>query len=374
MKYVCGLLLAISFCAVAEETCECPKLACDPCSFQKGITFFTSKCGPAEARLKSCARPTCLPLAQVSAECPVLPKSGEVREPVVVKPAVEQVDPNAEIRIVGNVKVLSGSVSITHADGRRLVVNGESRVRETDTVESAADGKALVTFEGGNKLHVHPETVVQVREYRDQADPASRKALLQLIKGKIRNQVEQKYNGKTSSYRVMTTAAVAGVRGTDFVVEHREGGRLETKVETLGGKVVLASLDEKEMRDILRGEGATFTADLPDASFKGADVSDFIRRGRLSPVYKIPADRMEELDYASRVDVAKAPRRAKPAPARDVEICREPKGYFNQCVWRTRGGACERSRCDANGVWNDTTPARADACSAASPVVKACDY
>ncbi|NJL23792.1 MAG: hypothetical protein HC902_00490 [Calothrix sp. SM1_5_4] len=96
---------------------------------------------------------------------------------------------------------------------------------------------------------------MQIKEYKDQDIKESRKALLNLIKGKIRNQVEQKYKSKTSYYRVQTRAAVAGVRGTDFVIEHNEGKQIETRVETLGGRVILASLDEKTAREILRGEG-----------------------------------------------------------------------------------------------------------------------
>jgi hypothetical protein len=400
MKYVIGCLLAVSFCVMsinshaAEESCECPKLACDSCSFQQGVTFFTSKCGPANARLKSCARPTCMPVEEASKECPVPPTASKTpREPVVVK-TEDAADPNADVHIVGSVKVITGSVNIVHADGKKTTVtNGEARVRETDTVESSKDGTAVVNFDGGNKLHVHPDTAVQVKEFKDQSDPGSRKALLQLIKGKIRNQVEQKYNGKTSYYRVYTTAAVAGVRGTDFVMEHHEGGKIETKVETIGGHVILASLDEKEARDILRGEGATYSADMPDPSFKGKDYSEFIRKGKMSPVYKIDAERLADLEWDSRVDVAKnshRPRHEKAAA--EPEICERPKASFNQCAWRCVGNpggenrcrtdlpevSCVRQRCNGNGKWADETRVPASEASGQCPAngytVKTCDY
>jgi hypothetical protein len=388
------ILWTVSFwCAAGfalEESCDCPKLGCDPCSVEHGVTFYTSKCGPQQSRLKSCARPTCIPIEQASKECPVPPAADSgPREPVVVKEAgPAKADVNADVRIVGTVKVMAGSVSILRADGHRLAVNGEAKVRETDTIESSADGGALVTFDGGNKLHIHPGTSVQVKEYKDQADPDARKALLQLIKGKIRSQVEQKYNGKTSSYKVYTTGAVAGVRGTDFVMEHNEGKSLDTRVETLTGHVTLASLDEKEKRDVLRGEGASFHADLPGSDYKG-DLTDFVRKGKLSPVYKIPGDRLMLLDNDSRVDVAKAP---KVKHQREAEICQKPKGYFNQCAWTCVGNpakekacrvdlpnvACVRTRCNGNGQWADETRLNsAEAkglCPGEGVTVKDCDY
>lgn len=386
-----GLVVVVSsMIAVAEESCECVKLACDPCSQQQGITFFTHKCGENNARLKSCARPTCVALTTPTEQCPVLPKASEdKREPVIVKNTVDQADPNADIKLVGGIKVLSGSVTVVHADGKKIKVDGEMRVRESDTIQSAAESTALVQFDGGNKLHVHPDTVVQVKEYTDPQDSAGRKALLQLIKGKIRSQVEQKYNGKTSYYRVTTPAAVAGVRGTDFVMEHHEGAQIETRVETLTGKVTLASLDEKQIRELLRGEGAVFTADLPDTSFQGKDVSEFIQRGKLSAVYKIPGERLAELDADSRVTGPKR-KKVKAAPvASEKEICANPKGFFNQCAWECRGaspkakscgeggGTCVRTRCNGNGTWADETtlPAsRTGECPAKGAAVKACDY
>jgi hypothetical protein len=274
--------------------------------------------------------------------------------------------------VVGRVKVIQGSVSIVHADGRKTLVTGQpAELHERDRVESGHDGLALVNFEGGNKLHVHPDTEVEVKEYQNPKVEESRKALLHLIRGKIRNQVEQKYNGKTSYYRVSTKAAVAGVRGTDFLVEHHEDVGLETKVATFAGKVIFASLDEKQAVEIARGEGATFTADLPTSNADEKDLSAFIKRGILSPVYKIPADRFKELESSTRVDLARAKKPLVPESA----ICTKPQAYFNQCRWWLSDGHCLRERCNANGEWAEQTPLGSlSACPETGERVKDCDY
>lgn len=383
-----------------EVTCDCPRYACDACSFEQGVTFYSGKCGPQGVRIRSCSRPTCVPISAATDECPVPPAPGSApRDPIVVRPASSPsvIDANDDTRIVGNVKVMRGSVSIVHADGKKNTVEGETKLRETDTVEASNDGAALIKFDGGNKLHVHPDTVVQVKEYKDAQEPSSRRALLQLIKGKIRNQVEQKYNGKTSYYKVYTAGAVAGVRGTDFVMEHHEGKRLETKAETLSGRVTLATLDEKQANEILQGQGGIFAADLPDASFSGTDYTSFIQKGKLSPVYKIGKEQMRDLDLHSRVDIvasASGLRTPKIKEAdKDSNICQGPSGHFNQCMWKCIGNptrekstcrieqpnvSCRRYRCDGNGKWSDETNLQGDAakglCPATGAVVKDCDY
>lgn len=386
MRKITALLLGVASAVVvsqisfaAEVTCECPQLGCDPCSFNKGVTFYTEKCGPRDSKLKSCARPTCVPIEQASKECPNPPKADSgPREPIVISSTggdskLANVADDRSAPKVGKIKVIKGSVSIVGSDGKSAVVAGEGDIRETDTVQSGADATALVNFEGGNKLHVHPNTEVKVKEYKDPKEAASRRALLQLIKGKVRNQVEQKYNGKTSSFKIETKGAVAGVRGTDFIIEQKETDILETRVEALGGRVVFNGLDAKESREISRGEGATFT--MPKPSEKDKDLQEFIQKGSLSPVYKIPDSRLKELEFESRVDVARAPKRKGGGP--EVEICNQPKGYLNQCSWNLEDGRCIRRRCNANGNWAEFTKlpaASASACAPSGFTVKDCDY
>jgi hypothetical protein len=390
MKYVISCLVLMSSCVqfpsafAADLSCECPKLACDACSVEKGITFFTDKCGPADSKLKSCARPTCLPILEATKACPVPPVAdGTPREPIVLRsPAdvvVEEVQGGDERMVAGKVKVLQGSVSIVRADGKKEIVAKEGNIYEGDRVETGKETGAVVNFKGGNKMHVSPDTQVEVKEFSAPGAPDSRKALMNLIKGKIRNQVEQKYNGKTSYFKVSTRGAVAGVRGTDFVVSHSEDGKLETNVETLHGKVILGNMNESDYREVAKGEGATFSAPL------GASDAELVAHGKLSDVYKIPPERMADIDRDSRMDIARR------KTASDEPICEKPKGRLNQCLWKCEGNPegsrtcrtdlpqvkCTRTRCNANGHWAEETRLPAshhDNCPAAGQLIKNCDY
>ena len=338
--------------------------------------------------MKSCARPTCVPLEETTKACPVLPADvSQLRAPIVLKTAdevrQEEITDQSVIPSVGKVRVIQGSVSIVNAEGTSRVVSGAGELHEGERVEAGKDSGAIVDFAGGNKVHLHADTSVGVQEYKNEKLPESRRVLLNLIKGKIRNQVEQKYNGRSSYYRVTTKVAVAGVRGTVFVMEHKEQGAISSRVETLSGKVNLSNLDETESRAISRGQGAVLEAPIPAGDAGGAP------RGKLSDIYSLSSERMKELERDSRVDVATA--RAKSAKINpDVEICAKPKGKYNQCLWKCEGNPggekacrtdipgvrCTRSRCNANGIWAEETSlgGKATLCPSAGEIVKDCDY
>ncbi len=395
MKYVISCLVLVSFYvqnpvhAAQEVSCECPKLGCDPCSTEKGITFFSEKCGPALAKMKSCARPTCIPIDVATKECPVPPSADSgPRTPIVVvdkkhEVAREPAEGANEIPTIGKVKVLSGSVSIKSIDGELKVVSDEASLHEGDSVVSGKESGAVVNFQGGNKLHVQPDSEVQITEFKNQASPETRRALLNLIKGKVRNQVGQKYKGdKQSYYRIQTKGAVAGVRGTDFMASFdMVDGKLDTGIQTLGGKVELFNLDESDKRVLLKGDAVNFVADQPlDASAKPT--------GKFTDVRKMSADEMRDLDKGTRMDVARAKRKT----ASESAICDKPRANFNQCMWKCVGNPegskvcrtelpqvrCVRSRCNGNGEWAEETrvPAAASQvqCPNAGTLVKDCDY
>jgi hypothetical protein len=354
--------------ATDSASCECPTLGCDPCSFQKSITFYASKCGPNQSKVKSCARPTCLPLDEATKECPVLPKDTAAREPIVLKAAgatATESDFVAAPQEIGKVKVLKGSVSIVHADGKTSTSTSDVVLKEKDRLAVNSAGGAVVEFKGGNKLQVQGGAEVEVKEYSRDSEETKR-VMLNLLRGKIRSQVKEKYNGQTSYYKITTKSAVAGVRGTDFVIEEGSG---ITRVETLEGKVNLAN-SKGESVMVPKGMGAA------------------IESGELKPVYKMTEERLKQLDSDSDLE-----RALTVAAHRDDgdRVCKNPSAAFNMCAWKCSNNpegekrcrtdlpkvSCQRTRCNANGDWADAVnlPANhGDDCPAQGASVKNCDY
>ncbi len=372
------------FFAFTEVPCTCPVLACDACSFERGVTFYSDKCGPNNSKVRSCARPTCIPVEQPTNQCPNPPQARrELSSPVVMSSPVkvEAEDGSVSQDLVGKVKVIRGSVSLVGSNGQNRVISSEGSLHERETIEVTQNSAAMVKMEGGNKLHIHPGTKIIVQEFKDPSREDSRRVLLHLIKGKVRNQVERRYNGKTSYYKVLTKTAVAGVRGTDFVVQQDESSQPETRVETLKGHVLLSAQGASlPATPIYAGEGAVLTT-TETVNVAG----DKVLVGKISPVYKIAAERLRQIDIDSRVDVDQSTRVA------EAEICKAPAARFDQCVWQCRGNSkralvcqtstpnvfCVRSRCNANGEWSDETPlapGRGGDCPAHGYRVGDCDY
>ena len=80
---------------------------------------------------------------------------------------------------------------------------------------------------------VGPNSRVEIREYISFSQN-SRKALFNLITGKVRFDVKRKYDGRKNTFMVMTPSAVCGVRGTDFLTEY-EADTKNTTVTTFHG-------------------------------------------------------------------------------------------------------------------------------------------
>ena len=71
-----------------------------------------------------------------------------------------------------------------------------------------------------NEINVSPESNVEIQNYESKPEENKKDVLLNVLYGKVRAKVEQKYDGKTSKFQVKTPSAVAGVRGTDFMTSY----------------------------------------------------------------------------------------------------------------------------------------------------------
>ena len=71
-------------------------------------------------------------------------------------------------------------------------------------------------MDDGNVLNINPVSSMKIEAYSG-GDGGKKKVLLNVMYGKMRATVNQKYDGKSESFQVKTKSAVAGVRGTDFL-------------------------------------------------------------------------------------------------------------------------------------------------------------
>lgn len=397
-----GLTPSLSF-AAAFPSCECPKLECEPCYQEQGVSFYSEKCGEDGARVRSCARPTCELMDPLPNGCEQARKQkSEPRTPAsqlapaaasaaVSLPPVEA----AAVRgpQVAEVHHISGQVWYQALGNEKQLLKKGSKLHEKDWVATGAKSTVVLKFFDGNEVKLTENSELRLETYENNMSDKKR-AILNLIKGRVRSRVQQKYDGETSYFRIKTKSAVAGVRGTDFVVSFSEKERWVTDVATFEGKVQFAggSEPDDEALSIGAGEQASFVVAAAPSSdvFSDEEIQAFVAKGYMTPVYKMTAEDLERLEEETNWK-GEGRAVASPKEARTDKICSHPEGRFNQCLWTCENNPagsdrcrtdlpqvhCVRKRCNAAGNWADESRLPAsfyEACEPQGARVGPCDY
>lgn len=137
----------------------------------------------------------------------------------------------------GVLRVVKGDVQIKAAkDGQKTKARLGGKVFPQDTIITGKDARVKIVMTDNNEINVSPDSQMIIQNYVYNPEKGQKDVLLNVIYGKVRSKVEQKYDGKTSKFQVKTPSAVAGVRGTDFMTSfNKKNGA--TQVVTFKGKV-----------------------------------------------------------------------------------------------------------------------------------------
>ena len=135
----------------------------------------------------------------------------------------------AEAAKCGVFKVVKNDVKFNKKGKKKLKkAKINKKVCEGGVVKTGKNGRAKIAI-GKDEINVSPDTemVIQTSD--------GGKVLLDVKKGRLRANVNKKYqDNKDSYFRVKTKSAVAGVRGTQFLVQMRG---FKSRVITFEGKV-----------------------------------------------------------------------------------------------------------------------------------------
>jgi hypothetical protein len=151
--------------------------------------------------------------------------------------------------------VLVASPQLMAADGVFMVVKGDvkvsskgkispakvgSKVLPSDKIIAGKDSRAKVVMSDKNILNISPDTQVVVEKYVFDEKNDKKEVSLNVIYGKVRATVNQKYDGDKSKFQVKTPSAVAGVRGTDFLTSYSQATG-SSKIVTFEGTVQMGT-------------------------------------------------------------------------------------------------------------------------------------
>lgn len=148
----------------------------------------------------------------------------------------------AEEAAVGKAASVVGDADVVRgASGATLPLGFKDFVYLKDRIKTGVGSHVKILLNDNSILKVGPSSELLIDEMSIGQDEESQ-STIELIKGKIRSLIGKRL-GAQSSFRIKTSVAVAGVRGTDFEVWARSGN--ETLVRCFQGKVAVShSLEE----------------------------------------------------------------------------------------------------------------------------------
>ena len=118
---------------------------------------------------------------------------------------------------IAQIKKLNGAVSVERA-GKSLPTAAGMKLLVADTVKTGPDGSVGITFTDNTLLSAGPGSILTLSQYtfnsttyEGKFDTTVSRGTLSMVSGKMAKQSPQ-------AVRVITPAAIMGVRGTEFFV------------------------------------------------------------------------------------------------------------------------------------------------------------
>jgi hypothetical protein len=183
----------------------------------------------------------------------------------------------------GQFRVVKGDVTYkSHGAKKFKKARINKKICQGDLVKTAKEARAKVVMADQNELNISPDTELLIEVYQD-----NKQAVLNVLNGKVRSNVKQKYqDNKQSHYRVKTKSAVAGVRGTEFLAGFDRATN-RAQVITFEGEVAVGKM-----------EGGNFVAQVS----VGAGQETSARLGaNPTPPRTIPRAQLLALDQESNI-------------------------------------------------------------------------
>jgi hypothetical protein len=177
---------------------------------------------------------------------------------------------------IGTVASVRGAADIGRA-GARIAATVGAPIQLGDELHTGADGQLRVVFRDDSVVDLTEGSSLVVDE--QVFDPAASRfsSLLRLVQGKARALVGSYYGTPGAAYEIQTPTAVAGVRGTSFLIAYNPDTDA-TDVIGIHGRIQVRNLNERigetvyvtshEMTTVYRGEAPSSPQEIDDRLFR----------------------------------------------------------------------------------------------------------
>lgn len=188
--------------------------------------------------------------------------------------------------------VVKGDVKVEAKGKAPVAAKVGMKVNDPDKIIAGKDARAKIVMQDKNVLNISPDTVVVIEQYKTAEVDGKKEVSLNVLYGKVRATVNQKYDGEKSKFQVKTPSAVAGVRGTDFMVSHVGN---QSRIVTFEGSVSVGS-----------GLDPSGKIENP-VNCKAGEMTTASNQGPPAPPMKVPPQELQAMNKESSTDGGKRP-------------------------------------------------------------------
>jgi hypothetical protein len=191
--------------------------------------------------------------------------------------------------------VVKGDVKVEKSDKKIVPAKVGMKVNQSDTIIAGKDSRAKVVMQDKNVLNISPDTKILIEKYQFDESKDQKNVTLNVLYGKVRSTVNQKYDGEKNKFQVKTPSAVAGVRGTDFLTQFSQSSH-QAKFVTFEGKVEVGT----------PGPGGT----IRNSVFVNPGQSTSMNKGALRPQAPaaIPKQELAKIENETKAEPGKSDR------------------------------------------------------------------
>lgn len=124
----------------------------------------------------------------------------------------------------GRIDFAYGAVSAINAAGVQRPLTKGAEIGNGDTIRTGDGGRAQVRFDDGGMISLQPQTEFRIDEYHfSSKDDGQEKGFFSLIKGGLRAITGFIGHRNRNAYKVTTSVATIGIRGTEYTAAFGDG-------------------------------------------------------------------------------------------------------------------------------------------------------
>jgi len=176
-----------------------------------------------------------------------------LKRQAIIALAVATAFPAVSLAAAGRVEFAIGGATAISKEGAARSLTRGADINSGDTIKTT-DGRVQVRFTDGGYMSLQPNTEFIVENYAyDGKQDGSERGFFRLVEGGLRAITGVVGRNNRPAYRVATPVATIGIRGSEFLAEHRD---TTLKVRVIGGSIFI----ENEQGDLILFKGQSAQA------------------------------------------------------------------------------------------------------------------